>query len=245
MSDRYEIYFAFESPWSSDDLGRLVQRLSDHDRLTHPVEDQPAADSDQTPRSDPVDQYVSELLSESRYVGISLDAPGLACSLIYTDAETGPLDLPQLNLSVQDHHFFRQDGEDDQAAVERIDALYTFLADFYERLVDLGRTPLYVYGLEPIEYEKATDPEHVNGITAERLRSGEIPGIYWCQIFPPRFVNQFDADELCSIPAFRSEQLSDGAVLLVVTHAMNTEALPPEEHAPNVVSERLGVDWEL
>ncbi|QLH80478.1 hypothetical protein [Halosimplex pelagicum] len=245
MSDRYEIYFAFESPWSSSDLQGLVERLSGREQLTHPVDSQTTTESDQTPHSDPTDRYVSELASDSGYIGISLGAPGLACSLIYTDSENGPLDLPQLNISVQDHHFFPQEGETDQDAIERIDTLYTFLADLYEVLVALDRAPVYVYGLQPIEYDKATNPDHVNGITAEQLRSGEILGIYWCQIFPPRLVEQLGAEQLLSVPAFRSEQLSDGGILLVVTHAMNTQALPPEDHAPNVVSEKLGIDWEL
>jgi hypothetical protein len=245
MSDRYEIYYTLESGWTSSELEALIERLRDRERLTHPLAPGASTQSDETAPSDPVDRYVAELASETGYVGISLDAPGLDCSLIYTEAESGAFDFPHFNVSVQDHHFFRLDGEDDRDAVERIDTLYTFLAAFYDDLVALGRTPLSVHGLEPIEYDKAVDPDHGNGITAERIRSGELPGIYWCQILPPRLVERIGADELLSVPAFRSERLSDGAVLLVVTHAMNTETLPPENHAPNVVSERLGLEWRL
>lgn len=216
MSDRYQVSLAFEGELSSDLRADLFAWLKD--------------------RCQRVDGS-----SPMRNVEVSLDGPGLSCGIQYDATGRTATSLPQLTCTVGDHHFFPREGESDREAVDRIDTLYTFVREIYEACVERDATPLYVYGVSPVEFDRATDPDHPNGITGERLLSAELPGIWWCQVLPPRMARRYCPDDLQSIPAFRVERVSDGGVLLVVYHAVTVEGA--REHSPKTVAEELGVDW--
>lgn len=103
--------------------------------------------------------------------------------------------LPIATVSIGERWILPAEDDSDEAAVARMNEFYTFLDDLYEQFVASGETPLYVYGLNYADYDKANDPEHVNHVSEDRLLAREITGIFW-------------------FPAFRIEQIEDGGVLL-------------------------------
>lgn len=218
MSDRYEVHFTFEDELSSELRGHLVEWM---EQTYQHVDGSPSV----------------------RNLEVSLDAPGLSCHIQYDGVDEAAVDLPELRCTVEDHHFYPRADESDEEAIDRIGSLYTFLRALYEACAERGATPLYVYGPSPVEVDRATDPNHPNRITRERILAGELPGIWWCQVLPPRLAGQFESDDLLSVPAFRVEELPDGGAFIVVHHAVTTEGT--RDHSPKTVAEHLGVDGEF
>ena len=86
--------------------------------------------------------------------------------------------------------------------------------------VDL--TPVYVYGLRGEERRRIASEEDDRDLRLDLIESRPMPDLYWCQIVPPDRAAEVGTERFRWAPAPRTEQLRDGAVLLVTHHTMLT-----------------------
>lgn len=187
-----------------------------------------------------VTAYLKQLQIELGSLRVEFDTMWFSLMLEPGSDSTGG--LPALEVYIQDHVFFPLEEESDEAAVERMQRLFSFLGVLYEQLLGVGHEPLYVLGLRPSDRGAAIEPGHVRHVSREELLNDEIPGIYWFQILPPRGVEQTGDDQLLSAPVFRTERLSAGAVLVVVDRGVHISGA--FQHGIVEVSEYLEIPWD-
>lgn len=199
MIDSYNIYYVFREEITDDDLESIVSFLTE----VCSVQRQPDGD---------VEAFVDELRKPTGYLTLEYGRTTFGFTL-GTDDDAA-VDLPTIHLWIDETYILPLDDESDEETLHRVDRLYNFLGELYEAFVATGSTPLYVYGLNFAEWDIASDPDHTNFVSAERLLDRQVPGIYWFQIFPPGVVEELGPDRVRSCPAFRLKQLDDGAVLL-------------------------------
>lgn len=222
MTERYNVNFVFEEGFDRSRTEETVQFLDSTAEILHPEEGD-------------VDTYVDRLDNDGRPILVEYRGTQFRFRI---DNDHELLDLPVAALSIGEQFVLPRDGESDGEAVERMDAFHAFLGELYGQFVDSGFDPLYVYGLDFAESEFARDPDHVNHVSRERILDREVPGIYWFQIFPPDVVERLGEDRTRTCPAFRLEELSDGAVLLVGYQGV---IVPEHDEYRDSAAEHLGI----
>lgn len=91
-----------------------------------------------------------------------------------------------------------------------------------EKLLDLIKTvytstvspPSYVYGLDPYHGEALGEDVDLPA-SKDSIKDGTIDDVTWLMLFPPSFAEAIGRERLEEAPAWRVEELDDGAVLLV------------------------------
>lgn len=240
MTDRYEVYYLFDDDWIESDIRDLVQHLDGDYDLSVPDESAmpDTKEHDETTEAD----IRRTLNSDTGYLEVSLPGRGLSSSLRFNTDSMAVPDLPHLKLTLRDVHFYPRDDESDADAVERTDEVYSFIADLYQYFLNTDRVPLYVYGLAPVEIEKAADPNHRLHVDLESVRDATVPGLYWCQILSAAMVADLGADRVLSAPAYRTERFEDGAILLVARHGVTTDGEP--EFSESEIADHLDIPYE-
>ena len=78
------------------------------------------------------------------------------------------------------------------------------------------KQPAYVFGLDEGHAEIIGDdgPES-RAVTAKTLENGQINAVSWLMLFPPNLVASYGQEFLLDAPAWRTEELTDGAILIV------------------------------
>ncbi|WP_152419103.1 hypothetical protein [Natrinema gari] len=231
--DSYLVYYTFEKSWSSEELEQLFSHLD----ATYSV--QLGSKGLDQPESHDIDEYIGEIKGDLGYFRI--DHGGNLFSMMFNDKMEPAVGLPNIMIRIQDHMVHRLENESEDEAVSRFNEVYSFLADFYEKLVEISCEPVYVYGLNFGECDSVGDPDHTRHISRDQLLAGEMPGIYWFQIVPPEIVKRMGVDQFLSAPAYRVEQLADAAVFLAVDQGINDGLF---EHSTKDVSEYFGLEWE-
>lgn len=211
MIDSYNAQYVFQDTFDSGDLRAVVNYLSKRCELLRP--------------SDGVtDEYVAEL--DSKLGSVRLRYEGTVFDFRLGKEPELLEGLPLAIVSVPERWILTSEDDSESAAIDRMNAFYDFLGEIYEQFLDLGREPLYVFGTDFAEYEDVTDPEHSDFVSRDRILDREVPGVYWFQIYPPEHVEAIGRERLQSCPAYRLEELSDGAILLAGTqgvHVSNQE----------------------
>lgn len=201
MQEDYYVYYVFDDALDTTRLREIVRFIDQECDVL-------------VPQNGDVDEFVDRLLDVGGNIIPEYERTEFS---LRVDDEHPQLRFPTIVLRIGEDSVLPTFDDSDQAAVDRMDEFYTFLGSLYERLVDEGLEPLYVYGLDFPDYDRATDPDHAYYVTSEQILEGEVPGIFWFQIFPPAVVENVGEDRLLSCSAFRLEQLADGAVLLAAT----------------------------
>lgn len=227
MSDAYSVYYSFGTEPTKETLGQVLERLEEE----YLVGPDAVADT----------QSLVELLTDP-LESLRIGYDDVAVSLLI-DSEPDPVDgCPSVTARIQDHVFDVFTEESDEAAIERVGRLYTLLGDIYEAFVAVDLTPLYVPGFAPSEPGAAADPANARYFDRSEIEANQLPGVYWFQIVPPAVADAFGREALLNVPCFRSETLSDGAVLLAVNRGVRTD--DPFQYGTEGVSDALGVPWE-
>lgn len=227
MSDAYSVYYCFGAEPTSETLARVLERLG----KKYLVGPEAVTDS----------QSLVELMADS-LESLRVGFDDVAVSLLI-ETEPAPVDrCPSVLARIQDHVFDGSADENDPEAIERGNRLYTLLGDIYVAFVVAGVTPLYAPGFAPTEAGAAADSENARHFDRAEIEMNELPGIYWFQIVPPAIADAFGRQALLDAPCFRSEALSDGAILLAVNRGVRTDA--PFQYGTEGVSAALGIAWE-
>lgn len=76
--------------------------------------------------------------------------------------------------------------------------------------------PAYAYGLDEghVEIIGEDGPESLP-IPPETLEAGNINAVSWLMLFSPSLVESYDREFLLDAPAWRTEELADGAILII------------------------------
>jgi len=91
--------------------------------------------------------------------------------------------------------------------------------------------PSYVYG-----YGATPDYSYVSIPTRETIARCEVPDLYWLAVFPPKMVDVIGRERLLSAPAWKTDLLENGAVLIVV---YQNPRIPGDEYLPTEVEAHL------
>lgn len=152
----------------------------------------------------------------------------------------GARKLPSATFSIQDVYFYPDSDEPDRAVVERTEDFVTFVERLYEGFAAYGPQPAYVYCPLPGTRELLPNPE--SGITVSKaaVTDGVPSTVFWLQLYPPSMVERVGRERLLSAPAWHTEQLADGAVIVVVweTPSLYTDI----EHSVEAVAEHVGLE---
>lgn len=116
---------------------------------------------------------------------------------------------------------------------EQIEDLLELVKFVYSELRD---RVLIVSGLSAPHGEQIVLEGMPPPVTEESLARNEIEYTSWLTIFPLAFVETYGKETLLSAPAWHSEELDDGAVLLVAYKN------PAKEGETKPIDEHLGLD---
>lgn len=94
----------------------------------------------------------------------------------------------------------------------KIGGLIENIAEVY---LDPGIAPAYVYGLAPGHAEMIWSGKRELPVTETDLEANRIRHPTWLMLFPPAMVETHGREFLLEAPVWRTEELDDGAVLLV------------------------------
>lgn len=111
----------------------------------------------------------------------------------------------------------------------RVSDVVELVGSAYERL-----RPSYVYG-----YGATPDYSYVSVPEREELERGHLPELYWLAIFPPELVAELGRERVLASPTWKTEELDDGAILLVV---YENPRVPGDEYLPSEVRAHLEAD---
>lgn len=94
---------------------------------------------------------------------------------------------------------------------DRVAAVCNLVVDIYNVL---DSRPTYVYGLDPAHAEAVGS---FFGIPAEAtaLAADRISDVSWLMLFPPDLVESYGREFLLNAPAWRTDELDDGSILVV------------------------------
>lgn len=152
-------------------------------------------------------------------------------------------DLPHLAVDLREQYFApgRADEED---VPEYVGDFADFVARCYQQARAVGHQPLYVLGADPNQLSAlfGEKPEPV-ATSREGILEGDLEQLYWLQVFPPRMVERVRRDALLSAPAWRVEELSDGAVLLVAYANPHFPDFDRKEALEDAVGTELRTYW--
>lgn len=148
-------------------------------------------------------------------VAYNMDESHVPSSPVYTIGVNAVAFLPD-----EENEIFETDVED------RITNVIDLVKESYLRL-----QPVYVYG-----YGATPDYSYVSASVREAIENGDLPELYWLAVFPPALVSHIGRDRLLSAPAWKTELLEDGAVIVVV---YQNPRIPGDQYHPGEVENHL------
>lgn len=110
---------------------------------------------------------------------------------------------------------FEEDPYTPAEVSEHVEDALELVARVYGASLDAGHRPVYVAGGDPTHVDHVRRQSGFLRTTREGVLAGEMEELYWLQILPPATVETVGREKLESAPAYRVEELPDGAVLLV------------------------------
>lgn len=122
-------------------------------------------------------------------------------------------DVPTIECQIYDGYFKSKTVEADQAATNR-EQLVTIIRALYLHLINKNKLVTYVCGLGPAEVQTFLDTDV--SISEAQFRGEDIERLFWLQILSPTVVSRLGIKRLREAPAWHVEELTDGAVLLIV-----------------------------
>lgn len=160
--------------------------------------------------------------------------------------EKGPEQLPDLPHLAVDlrEQYFAPGRADEEAVPEYIGDFGDFVVRCYERARDVGHQPMYVLGADPNQLS-ALFGEKSGTVDTSRtgILAGTIEQLYWLQILPPRMVEDLGLETVLSAPSWRSDELDDGAALLVAYVNPHSPDFERKEDLEEHVGARLRTYW--
>lgn len=222
MSDEYHVFYIFNEGIGDGQLDEFFRRFDDKWEIIWPQ------DGD-------INTYVDALTSTNESVVAKEFETEIG--LLIDDELIG---LPYISISIGERWIMPLNEESDSDAIKRMNNLYGLFGEMYETFIDVGLEPVYVFGTNFVERGPATNPEHAAHVSREKILNNEIPGIYWFQILPPAMVEGLGENRVRSTPAFRNEELSNGASLLATSQGVLTGAV--ENHVDDA-AEHLGLPY--
>ena len=148
-------------------------------------------------------------------IGYNMDERHIPPAPVYTIGVNAAAFLPD-----EENELFETDVED------RITNIIDLVIQSYLRL-----QPLYVYG-----YGATPDYGYVSVPDRDAIENGDLPELYWLAVYSPALVSQIGRDRLLSAPAWRTERLDDGAVLIVV---YQNPRIPGDQYLPGEVETHI------
>lgn len=223
MSNNVDMYVLFPSPVTDGTTADVIRFCRNR---AHP----------DTDTSNP-GAVAHELETDATRIGFTYE--DIQFTLRVNPATDTVPDVPRILLRIDELYFRPREGLNTTADVIDHSSQLTELAvELYEYLVACGRTPAYVWGLGPGDVEVLTTPGSPEEITAASIRDGRVTFIAWSQILPPDVVANLGREALLRAPAFRTEQLSDGGVLLVVD---TSPTMIESNYEPEAVASHLSI----
>lgn len=146
-------------------------------------------------------------------------------------------DVPTLALFL-DGTYVRPEA-DDETIAEHVSDFADCLVDLYSAAVDADAPPTYVLGADQNQRLALLGENGAVATTRAGVHDGRVEQLYWLQILPPGMVESVGRETLLSAPAWRVEELDDGAVLF---------ASYPYPHFPeneSAIEEHVGVELPI
>jgi hypothetical protein len=129
-----------------------------------------------------------------------------------TSTEDGlPAEVPALEL-VKTTDILRSATE--EARTRMVEELLDGVKAVYD---SLGIRPDYVYGLDPNQATMVETGRFGPPVSDSDFDEGDIQYASWLMLFPPAMVEEYGRQFLLDAPAWRTEELDGGAVLVVAT----------------------------
>lgn len=141
-------------------------------------------------------------------------------------------DLPHVEIRYEPQPFYDAGSPSDPAAQEAARDIVDLVRLAYSAT---SEPPRFVYGVTDLHKELLGNDLPLP-VTAESLAANEIEYATWLMVFPPAMVETYGRDQLLSAPAWHTEELDDGAVLIVST------AAPIGDGETEAIDEHLGID---
>lgn len=148
--------------------------------------------------------------------------------------------LPHARFRMQDVYFYPDTDEDETAVVERHRDLVALVTHVYEGFAVHGPQPIYVYGPHPATEQQLWGDDSDMTLPISAVTEGVPPEVFWLQIYPPKMVEKLGEQTLLSAPAWHTERLDDGSVLVAVyeTPSLYTNG----GYAIEPVAEHIGIE---
>lgn len=149
-------------------------------------------------------------------------------------------DCPSVTVLVNDAYFRTESaGVDEDDARRASAALREFLRDLYVTLTGSDRSVGYACAIDRADAVEHRENRPI--VTEAGLSAGRLEGLAWYQVLPPDLAASVGRERLHDAPAWRVEDLDDGAVALVVDELPK---LPRAGLTTNrdAVAEHLGVE---
>lgn len=198
MTDSIDFLFLFDHPLDAADRVGVFERLSALDGFECSTDPEELDDALSGGRS---------AFTNASYRSVH--------TIVNLDPETEALNpIPRVALTFEEIAFKERVSGEAEVKQHVQDAI-ALVTTAYELLVDAGLPPTYVVGANLTQTEQLRTGGDLVRTTVEGVRSGELEELFWLQILSPERVADIGRDELESAPAWRTETLEDGAVLLV------------------------------
>jgi len=123
---------------------------------------------------------------------------------------------------------------------ERLEKLQTVAKDLYT-ITKANSGYIQNWRSERILGETVDEHGNITGFNAPKVR-WTLKGLFWANFFGPEYVEMFGRDKLLSAPWHRSEELSDGGLLLFISESPFDAAKPDYQSLKMKLYSHLGDD---
>lgn len=199
MSDAIEVYLLYPKSVSKQDKFEIFEQLYSRGDLRCDTS---------------LGEIENRLCGDKALNYVNLIYGDLHASIQFDRSVESLPDESLMLLHLEEKSFRTRHYSEDEIA-GHIDDLLALVTAIYEMSLSHDLPPAYVIGANTTETEHLRTGHERIRTTESGVREAEIEELYWLQIWPPEFVRSIGKQSILEAPAWKVEELSDGAIVLV------------------------------